>query len=73
VTLATPLSKSKDSWLAGRLDRFGDTPCAYLLDTDDFDAACTRFGPNPSAAWFSRRVAWFDPTRLNGVRLGLIE
>jgi hypothetical protein len=70
VTLAAPLAK--DNWLAERLARFGPSPCAYLLSTPDFAAACHRYGLIASADWFSRPVAWFDPAKLNGLKLGVI-
>lgn len=70
VTLAAP--QVPDDWLAERLARFGESPCAYLLATTNFAAACQHFGLMPSVEWFGRRVAWFDPAQLNGVYLGLI-
>jgi hypothetical protein len=71
VTLASP--PNQDSWLAQRLAQFDDSPCAYLLGASDFDAACRRFDLRPADNWFGRRCAWFDPTKLNGTHLGIIE
>jgi len=70
VTLAASLVK--DDWLAVRLARFGPSPCAYLLGTNDFETAKLSFGLISPADWFGRPVAWFDPGRLNGVKLGVI-
>ena len=70
VTLAEPLAEA--DWLAERLNRFDESPCAYLIGTTDMQAAGRQFDLLPPVAWFGRQVAWFDPARLNGVRLGLI-
>ncbi len=40
VMLAAPLDKT--SWLAERLDKFGQSPVAYLLGTADFTAATSK-------------------------------
>lgn len=70
VTLAAPLAK--DDWLAERLARFGPSPCAYLLGTPDFEAACRDFELMSAPDWFGRSVGWFDPAKLQGVKLGVI-
>ncbi len=70
VTLAAPLAAG--DWLSARLARFGESPCAYLLSATNFEATCQDFRLTPSATWFNRQVAWFDPAKLNGVQLGLI-
>lgn len=70
VTLAAPLAHG--DWLAERLARFGPSPCAYLLGTPDFEAACRDFALIPAPAWFGRTVGWFNPTKLQGVKLGVI-
>jgi hypothetical protein len=70
LTLAAPLTK--DDWLAERLARFGPSPCAYMLSTVDFEAACRDFGLVSAQEWLGRRAAWFDPAKLNGVKLGVI-
>ena len=70
VTLAAPLAKA--DWLAERLARFGPSPCAYLLGAPDFDAARRDFGLISAPDWFGRSVGWFDPTKLLGIKLGVI-
>ncbi len=70
VVLATPLA---DNWLSKRLARFGDSPCAFLLRIPDLQAASKTFGLADETAWFKRRMAWFDPQRLLGARLGCIQ
>jgi hypothetical protein len=59
-------------WLPTRLARFGPSPWAYCLGTADFEAACAQFDLAPTGHWFGRPVAWFDPNRLHGIRLGII-
>jgi hypothetical protein len=69
VVLAMPLSE--ESWLGQRLARFGESPCAYLIGTDDFGTACRQFDLAEADPWFDHSLAWFDPAKLNGVRLGV--
>jgi hypothetical protein len=70
VTLAAAPAGS--GWLAERLAQFGESPCAFLLGASDVDSAAQ---PSPLArpgSWFGRRITWFDPARLKGIRLGLV-
>jgi hypothetical protein len=63
VVLAQPLTA--DSWLAKRLDEFGEGPCAFVL-------GATRPGRYKTASktsWFGGEIFWFDPEKL-GWRLG---
>ena len=61
VVLAEPLSPQ--SWLTERIQRFGESPCAYLLGLNhEVDFAF------PSR-WFNHDVAWLSPDRL-GWHLG---
>lgn len=70
VVLAASLAA--DDWLAQRLARLGESPCAYLLQAADFEAACQHFGLTPGPAWFDRPVAWFDRAKLHDLPLGII-
>lgn len=69
VALACP---SSAGWLADRLARWGACPCAYALLSLDLAASVRRFPVSPPAPWLGHQVAWFDPDRLNGVRLGIL-
>jgi Glyoxalase-like domain len=60
VVLATPLTPQ--SWLRVRLDRFGESPCAYLLGLNHTVDA------HPSQ-WFGHKVVWVDSAKL-GWHLG---
>jgi hypothetical protein len=71
VMLATPLTA--DSWLTERLRRFGEMPAALLIGTRDFRASSARFHLDAATAIAGRKLAWFDPARLGGIRLGIIE
>jgi hypothetical protein len=53
-----------DSWLARRISRYGDSPCAFVLTT-----ASGMMGGDVST-WFGRRVFWTSEQRL-GWRLGM--
>jgi catechol 2,3-dioxygenase-like lactoylglutathione lyase family enzyme len=70
VTLAAPLASP--SWLAERLARFDESPCAFLIGAANVEAARRRFALSEPLDWFGRRAAWFDPAPLNGTRLGII-
>jgi hypothetical protein len=72
VILAEPLQR-KGSNVAFRLQRFGEGPVAILLGTSDLAAAKKRFGLLDGSPWFGRKVAWFPPTRLRGMRIGVIS
>lgn len=71
VILAVPLAQN--SWLSERLARFGPSPIAFLLGTRDFKATSTHFSLPSATPWFDRKVSWFDPDKLHGVRLGVID
>jgi hypothetical protein len=59
AVLAAPLSPQ--SWLAERLRRFGEMPCAFILGGGK--------PANASATWFGKPVSWLSPDTL-GWRLG---
>lgn len=69
VILAAPLAGH--DWLSKRLAHFGESPCAYLLETNNLEAVCRRFQLEQPARWFESQVAWFEPTRLAGIKLGV--
>ena len=62
VILAAPAGKP--SWLAARLEKFGEAPCAFLLH----DPGHPRAG---ETIWFDRMVTWFDAGKLEGMQLGV--
>jgi len=59
-------------WLSDRLAKFGESPVAILLNAHDFPAAVKKYKLAGTKTWFGQRVAWFDPGKLKGVRLGVI-
>jgi hypothetical protein len=63
VILAQPLTH--DTWLAERLDRFGESPCAFILGASQ----PARYHAASKARWFGTGISWFDPQTL-GWRLG---
>ncbi len=71
VMLASPLTN--DSWLADRLQRFGEIPAAFLLGSRDFSASRARFSLASEGELNGRKSAWFDAVRLHGTRIGIIE
>jgi hypothetical protein len=71
VMLASALKD--DGWLADRIARFGECPAAFLLGTGHLDSVTERYRLGNADVWFGRRLAWFDESRLRGMRLGVIE
>jgi hypothetical protein len=67
VVLAQPLGPggAPDSWLAERLDRFGEGPCAFVLATGHPE----KYRTAAKSRWFGAEVDWLDPAVL-GWRLG---
>jgi hypothetical protein len=63
VVLAQPLTA--DSWLAERLDRFGEAPCGFILGASRPE----RYRVQSRTRWFGVDISWFDRNRL-GWRLG---
>ncbi len=70
VILAAPAGGR--SWLNERLQKNGEVPAAYLLSTQDLNAVMKKFHLAGTKTWFGQRVAWFDPKKLNGVKIGVI-
>ena len=69
LVLAEPAG---DGYVADRLDRLPQAPCACLLGTDDFEAATTGYPLTETGRWGDRRVAWFEREAVSH-RLGVIE
>ena len=63
VVLAQPLNV--DSWLTGRLAKFGEGPCAFILDAVN----PSKLHAASKTRWFGGDISWFDATVL-GWRLG---
>ena len=62
IILAAPLNAR--TWLARRIIRFGEAPCAFLLR----DTGNPRSG---DIVWFDSGVSWFNPEKLEGIQLGV--
>jgi hypothetical protein len=63
VILAQPLTS--DSWLAERLEDFGEGPCAFVLAAN----RPGRYRAESKTRWFGIDISWFDPQKV-GWRLG---
>ena len=81
VVLAAPLTAKApasgdaaqaENWLARRFAQFGPSPCAYLIGTRDMAASKARLPLVDGGRWFGREVAWIDPARVLGLRLGVV-
>lgn len=69
VILASPVHA--DSWLARRLQKFGNRPAAFLLGSRDLHAAGTRFHLSTSEKRFGREISWFPEEQSSALRLGV--
>lgn len=65
VVLASP-GESR-SWLANRLERFGEAPFAIVLRARRLPSTAK----SGRATWFGHPIAWFDSTALEGARIGV--
>jgi hypothetical protein len=63
MVLAQPLRA--DSWLAARLDRFGEAPCGFILGA----SRPAGYHTASKTRWFGADIFWFDSGKL-GWRLG---
>lgn len=63
VVLAAPLTAR--SWLATRLEQFGEGPCAFILRA----RRAGRYHAASKTRWFGLDISWFDTGQL-GWRLG---
>ena len=63
VVLAAPLHAQ--TWLARRLEQFGEGPCAFILGT----RKAGRYTAASKTRWFGADISWFDPDGL-GWHLG---
>jgi hypothetical protein len=69
VALAAPLGT--DSWLVPRLERFGESPAAFLLQSGDFGESERRFSRARRGRWLSRPALWLDQACPGG-RVGIV-
>ena len=61
VVLAAPLNGQ--SWLAERLEKFGEAPCAFILAANNLK----KWQAGSQTRWFGTEIAWLDA----GWRLGI--
>jgi hypothetical protein len=71
VILAEP--EASANWLAQRLEQYGESPVAVLLRTANLTRSAGRLPVLPAEPWFGRELAWIDPERLFGWRMGLLS
>jgi hypothetical protein len=63
---------SGGGWVSEHINKFGESPVAYLLGTRDFAGATKKYRLSGGKLWFGQKVGWFDAGKLKGVRLGVI-
>ena len=64
VIFAMPIGSA--SWVAQRIDKFGEGPCAFILSSKK----TIKSGSKLESRWFGRDIQWFDRDQL-GWRLGV--
>lgn len=70
LILVSPASSV--GWLVERLERFGPTPCAFLVGSRDLEASRDRSRLGEVRDWGGMAVAWFDGDALLGRWLGVV-
>jgi len=70
VALAEPSADA--GWLAERLARYGESPAAFILAASDQDRTASRLPLLRPERWLGGELAWIDPARLFGWRMGLL-
>lgn len=63
---------SGGGWVSDHVNKFGESPVAYLLGTRDFAGAMKKYRLSGGKLWFGQKIGWFDAGKLKGVRLGVI-
>ncbi len=63
---------SGGGWVSEHLNKFGESPVAYLLGTRDFAGATKKYHLAGSKPLFGQKLGWFDAAKLKGIHLGVI-
>ena len=63
---------SGGGWIGDRIAKYGESPVAIVLAGKDFAGAIKKYKLGGTKTWFGQKVAWFDASKLRGVRLGVI-
>jgi hypothetical protein len=73
AVIASP-DASSNKWLSQRLEQFGDSPCSFLIGTESFSKTCSQYALTNPSSWPGSAVgvAWFPPSKLGDIRLGVI-
>jgi hypothetical protein len=71
VVLAAPMEAT--GWLSERIAKYGDRPAAFLLGTDSLEDSVKKFALRSPMRLAGKSIAWFSPSVLGGMRVGVIE
>jgi hypothetical protein len=70
VVIAVPMGAG---WLSDRLEKFGPSPCAFLIDTTDLEESGSKHPLEPRQSWFGNTaLRWVKTLKDNGILIGLI-
>jgi len=61
VVLATPVNAQ--SWLAARLDKIGEGPCAFILHARNGKSYRATLKTTSKSTWFGDAISWLDTGR----------
>jgi Glyoxalase-like domain len=64
---------SADSWLHERLQRFGVSPCAYLIGSTDTVTTAKRLPLTRARGWSGQPLAWLTLQTASHLRVGVID
>ena len=71
--LALVTSDEEDSWIGRRIQRFGASPCAYLLGCTDFERARALYGFEKEDRLGENDLLWLKPSRAAEIPLGICQ
>jgi hypothetical protein len=71
VILASP--SEERCWLAERLIEFGESPCAFLIGSDNIEMSRRRLPLGRSVSLPDQTFYWIEPSKLDGIRIGIIN
>lgn len=60
-------------WLAQRLEKFGPTPCAFLIGARDMNAVRDQYRVAQTGRWDDVELDWLDLNSLGATRIGVVQ
>lgn len=71
VVLAAPVGDG--GWLGKRIQRYGESPCAFLIETSNVEKAAGRYPLQKREPWLGgKELRWIAPLKDDGLMIGLV-